>query len=1214
MLMTKAFDRLDANLFAPNRRESPFITDLRRAITGTETPSFQLTRGDFPLLQRAFRDVGFASLEQQARAIANTTKTMLELGIFDKSKSAGIAPKRFCQWIGECAHIMTESTTSPETATYHAIENLINSSLDLAFSTNNDLDGESPEALKGWSSALADLSSRHPLIKSAIRERLGTPSSLKTDFARKALIGAFESPNISETLAALSERLNAFVAAISNERPAAEARERGMDLLSAVTALPPICIPKGEQPLGVFEAFRPQSAGAENGSGAKGGIPTPKDCAWLLMRSLNSLVDKEEYRNVIVEVTTAVTQTCCENQFEYDDMAEDVCGLRGFGTNCLHSLVEGFSAPSPMLPPAVAAEFSFHEPSGLRTKNAFDGVIELAGRLGEHPDQDHYKRCIDDFLRCWRSPLVDFSECSQHEAEAMQKVLDAGLSLFDQMPESVDDLTILYDTAFFAHDASLRRRLQGAVLEKLLESMKPADALAFIFDRRPRQLQYGLTLGTLSSIDSSLREPREFVHVEGRLKQVWSSSTEMASNAGVAVLADAASQALKNIDRTQLLSAIISSRHDDTDLKSLILQGWFLLDRASVQQLIQALVAANSSEEVERALAVFRKETRSVADIDARIEQPARLYEFQTPNVWLQQLYSLGPFERMAILRDTLAGPGGILTQNGGRRKIVDILFNELLQTDTDSELTAQLRRVTDAFTESASDDQLSELLVGILADNVLVPPEKPSEWGDRFRDFLDDHAFLWSETEPGMLIDPKQTSPNDQFKGSRWFYLERAAAEKVEARTYAFLLAQMLPLIEGAQDKTSAATLQKIQKLGIFAHERDGQQKLAPLDFITQVGSRMDAPGVRMLQLVGQLISEIDPEVRTRLSDLYDARHGQSAISAWQTIGKVSPSFRAKIESLGPMLGGGSIYTVFLGQIAGKGQEALRVMNPNALGHVQERMELLRKTLDRLIGDDDSYARVLPILNLVGTWIETEMKDREFATLDPKFRKDWNGWSPDWAKKLKLSVRIPESRQVHNVGDETVIKVARDEFIPGVTNFTHADTLPEETRKAMAALGVQFYLAQIIGKNPLGESLILSDISKGNAGITSDQKQLAVFDRGMYLKLSFGEKMQLKSVIDAKTPDGITRAIVNLLQSFSENSARSAEDLAKEIGSFMEAHRDTPDKESLVFQGLSHLFCQGVHIPLKWNLLLKNINAWKQMVTEAGFSSLQEALAYKGD
>ena len=1173
-----ARERLGSDLFSGKVLPTGFSQELKQKLCPGNKGALLIQPDDLKVL-RELVDIPKFKITDKHSYLKELTQTLLDHQIFDLEDGDGINHTQFAKWIEDCV----ETETSPAFRAHFLQEALL-----LGIKAHDDLGGSSRESRCAWAAVIREFGQKDPACKSGLASLLrkdtpklllkkesSAPSTTFRSFLESVLQQALGAENTPEQLTDISKLTRDFLSGVEQGASEEQLKLTATRLIRAIADLPEVCkIDTGED-LGIFTGFDRK-------------MQTRVGCAQVVVEYLDDLRELDE--QIVADLILGICQVASRNNLEYDELLTSLLN----GSTQLQYIVGNSDTPSPLVPQDLLGLVKdLREPDTLRVMSSGYGIDEAWELLSKLPaTKENLALVTGRYLNTWETPLED------KEAE-LQKIVQHGLKILKEEPPTAENRELLYDLAYFLPDISLRRQVQGTLLPELLADKSPKEAIDFIFNRYPLQLKYGLNLKILSDLDQSLRTAEDFEVAQRKMHQIWSSMTKANSGAASMIAADGLSHALSRLDRSDLLTAILTSQYGDDELRKLVFEAWQVMNHDAFNQLIDDVIDADSKADMEQALEnysqslTFRYEDQEISNRIAK-----------SPDLWLQGLYALDTFERMALLRDCISGEGGILNQKNGRKKIVDILFKNLLTESEDADLINSLREATEAFVHCASIDELTELLVATLSDQVLVPPTTKTSWEPCIANFM--QRCISYVDFPGKVIERAVFTPKEQ-----------ARSETTNKQRQA-IVQYMAPIIGQALTQTAESDLSSIRnslsELNALDTANRSHKPLSALDFITQIGSRLDAPGVRTLQLVGQLMPELPQAVRERLLSLYDARQGQSALTAWQTLEKISPQFRSQLNTLGPTLGGGSIYTVFLGDIKSGAQEALRIMNPNALDHTKQRMALLERTVDKLVDSDSAYAKVRPILQLVDQWIRQELSDQDFFKLDAGFRNSWQNWSPEWAKKHGISVLIPESRSVPGLDSEGGIKVMRDEFIPGVTNFTNATELSPQTFKHMAALGTQFYMAQIIGKNPFGESIILSDISKGNAGITADHKQLAVFDRGMYLTLGLMEKLKLKTIVEAKSGEQVTKALIELLSSFPENQKFGAQGLKEKIDNFPEKHGKQSDSEALVFEGLSELFCEGVHIPLKWNLLLKNINAWRQIALEAGFGSLQEAITYKGE
>jgi len=347
----------------------------------------------------------------------------------------------------------------------------------------------------------------------------------------------------------------------------------------------------------------------------------------------------------------------------------------------------------------------------------------------------------------------------------------------------------------------------------------------------------------------------------------------------------------------------------------------------------------------------------------------------------------------------------------------------------------------------------------------------------------------------------------------------------------------------------------------------------------------------------------ELPPEVEREFLQVYDARKGQSKRSALNTIEKTLPEYAAELQTM-KRIGGGALYSVFLVNLKGGGKEVVRVVNPNPEYHTQRILHSMRAAQAQLEREDPSFAIGAQLIDLVDEWITSELRDTNYETNDKAFRKSWNHWTP--SRKCPLSIYVPESYPTNS------LLVRREEFIPG-RNFTELEQIRREDpqlAKNAVALAAQHYIAQVKGSLlNLGDVIVHSDVSPGNIRLM-DGGKVAILDRSMFLKFSLQDRLTLHSIMRAKTSQDRAKALVTGLSKLQERVI-SASEQATTIEHVTDALKNADTVEGTLLKGLVAAQEVGLKVPLRFQLLVKNLNSFRVMAQKVGFQDLHEALAH---
>jgi len=252
---------------------------------------------------------------------------------------------------------------------------------------------------------------------------------------------------------------------------------------------------------------------------------------------------------------------------------------------------------------------------------------------------------------------------------------------------------------------------------------------------------------------------------------------------------------------------------------------------------------------------------------------------------------------------------------------------------------------------------------------------------------------------------------------------------------------------------------------------------------------------------------------------------------------------------------------------------------------------------------DDPRYEKTLPLLDLIEQWIRSELEDQTYEKDDDVFFKNWNNWKPN--RRFRSKVVVPKSSKTGTN------KVRREEYMEG-ENFTHLSSFELDEQKELVALAAQHHVAQVRGSLFERETLVHSDISAGNLRRTPEGN-LAILDRGMYLKFSIPDRLSLKKLVETDDVRSRASAFAEWLWELPENqTVRQQVDATSLVDEIVEqSAKRGGDVEDLAVDALVIARSHGMNIPLKFTLLFKNLNALRQLAQQAGFDSLREALQY---
>ncbi len=514
-----------------------------------------------------------------------------------------------------------------------------------------------------------------------------------------------------------------------------------------------------------------------------------------------------------------------------------------------------------------------------------------------------------------------------------------------------------------------------------------------------------------------------------------------------------------------------------------------------------------------------------------------------------------------------------------------------------------------------------------------------PYEDEDLDQDFAAEQDYNlggdFEEEEDGEY-EPDLDTPRDDFEDSHrapkvdraftphtfnpsHYFLERASYEgishagrlmAIKAASIAFSASVGSPMAE-----IEAEILRDIPDK---YHKPPSMDVLGEIDAIIALAQQLGAMGVRFLQLLGQY-ADIPPEYQEKFLHVYDSMRGQMKITAYNLIKEKAPGLIEEGDKLVHMIGGGSLVTVYLlvkkprdGEKEGR-KYVVKVANPNSKARILETYDLLMKVLNSLIEktphDDPMYEWYLlardQILPDLKEWTESDIEDTRFFENDKLFKEAFNGWSTPGSP---FQMYIPSSYQPNNI----YVKV--EEYVDG-TELTKLQVseqrdfnegkVTSEDYKAIIATVAKNYLAQIMHAplTPEGTVLVHSDAHEGNFKLMSDGR-IATLDRNFYIEITKEDREMVEEIIHSELPkEEVLPAFIEYLlkQDCNKGKALDKDELVRII---KEEIKNLPEGNlsiRLVMNLITKLRQHGLRLPLRFTLLLKNLNALDYMAKKAG-------------
>jgi predicted unusual protein kinase regulating ubiquinone biosynthesis (AarF/ABC1/UbiB family) len=661
---------------------------------------------------------------------------------------------------------------------------------------------------------------------------------------------------------------------------------------------------------------------------------------------------------------------------------------------------------------------------------------------------------------------------------------------------------------------------------------------------------------------------------------------------------------------------------------------------AYAEQITDKLLDKNKCSTVLEAMLETRVSDRRIKELIYKINRA------DYTRISISSLFQTSMSHKYATLRNLLTSKNGLLQSKKGISELHELLLSKILSppiSDYDRQWYEQIDIVTKNFMHNAGLEDSYFILVPLMIDKILLPPEKTTPLIEIIKSVTCKERILSYCTKYSHLIeraihgedvrkdltiyiannqslyiegycynryeDYEDTEENDYLgrkigplneENTKFVYshksIEKIIAElKVEldfASEFDNFYIEVKEIEDSIKEKTREIKSESKQSGLVTRIIKKDESPLAgslsPLEFIVTGAKNLGAPGVRFLQLLGQYI-DIPEEYQYEFNKVYDGVKGQSKLAAYLLIEREWPEFKEEIKLLLPSIGGGSLMTVYEAIRYDGQREAIKVLNPNTEYHTDKSFSVIKNIIAMQASTDPRYEIAIPLIEDIYQWIKADIGFQGFLEKDKQFYAQNNGF-----RSNKYRIKVPRS-----YGDENKY-YKREEFIQGV-NVTHLDELKAKghNTKAIVSIIAKNYISQI------ENGLIHSDIHPGNFRVT-DNNEVSILDRNFFLELDNQDKMLLftlqKRFIPAKikvaaVTDYISRYNPELPHYFNQAMSDS---LAK-------------NKNEYQLGDLVHTLREmKLSVPLKMTLLIKNFYALQSMSYSVGFDSLIDAIKYK--
>ncbi len=541
----------------------------------------------------------------------------------------------------------------------------------------------------------------------------------------------------------------------------------------------------------------------------------------------------------------------------------------------------------------------------------------------------------------------------------------------------------------------------------------------------------------------------------------------------------------------------------------------------------------------------------------------------------LQGLEQSGELIKHALVRKLLIGEQGLLHGPEKRRKLFEYLLNSAVDTKSAStELISTVKEALEVIADTVETDVLFFALAPFLQERLLMTPNIRGSWEDvlmkRYNGDKKTVKNTLTQIENIRQGKPARTRNGDKIHNLAEYHYRQ--------------------------------TLTKLGFASVDATSFHSTAALPSLEaMIVRVAESLGADGVRFVQVLGQYVPDLSPELEEALRNANDNVRGQPKLTAYETSRRRAPGL--KVARMGKRLGGGSLMSPYDSEIEveeGKSQRvALKVLAPNA-EFISDTVETeLRKVVDVLVErNPNKYTPAKQALEDISTWIRADVNDRRFFELDPGFRDAHGGFQ---VPGFRYVMYVPTSVEVPG-GSVANKYLKAEEFVEGITlNRLLADPQGHDLKQAVSLIAKSFAQQLVRG-------VMHSDVHPGNymIGRKDNQDCLAMIDRNFYLELN----QQDQTLVFQLTQESAAASerIQALKEYFAEDDRAKRQDPA--FWANLEQQFETAGERGISVV-TAHLRSIGVVIPLKFTLLLKNIHSLDRLARRVGFGSFREALGY---
>ena len=643
-------------------------------------------------------------------------------------------------------------------------------------------------------------------------------------------------------------------------------------------------------------------------------------------------------------------------------------------------------------------------------------------------------------------------------------------------------------------------------------------------------------------------------------------------------------------DTEELLLAGLETVHDESRLACYLVRCWWEREAQFMQRAVASVVHFDRDEIIAEWLDDSLLEMK---DGVQSVDPPKEL----KITALLDQLYVATEATKALFVRKLLTGEHGILHDRAKANRVLRAFLDRYVDLPDAYKETAN--EVCAALVEMGTIDELYFRIASFLTRALFQRPPQRADGG----------AIIWDLNIPELAALDVSPSHMDERDYVHLAYL----------KTYNLVWGRKTLDGKSSEEPTSRRSAgAQVLWDRLPTHYKESS-RFEPLDAPSAIHLALQAEGqigARAAQVIPQYW-ELPPEIASAFDGVYDDQHGQAKTAAYRLIRGLAPELVRPADLLERRLGGGSLATVYRLKRAFEGDRVVKVLNPNAELRVRETTSLWSRVLTRLVettGKEGYRFFRDQLIQDTADWLISDIRDERFTELDARFFERWNGY-----KLRNARIVVPRSETVESIvgaeGCREPLKANRyikvDQMIEGenltrlsLGKFTdiQGGFISAQDYSDVMSLLVTNYAEQLL------TGVAHSNPHPGNYRVLFERGlkgeiQVAILDRNFYLEYPEEERARIKGlVLHARQPTQLARAVVGAIIATPENRDIDPK-VADEV------------LDGIEFKGLKSVDALarrlkelGIKVPLRYTLLLVNINAFDQMCREAGLDGIANA------